>query len=83
MSRELVLLRKKEWIKILDSYPIKVIICEGFPFCRHQFSHEYFSFFEEAKKHYSPQGTLRISKTLWELRTIVGGQRIIFSELRL
>ena len=50
MSRELVLLRKKEWIKILDTYPVKVIICEGFPFCRHQFSHEYFSFFEEAKK---------------------------------
>ena len=50
MSRELVLLRKKEWIKILDSYPVKVIICEGFPFCRHQFSHEYFSFFEEVKK---------------------------------
>ena len=50
MSRELVLLRKKEWIKILDTYPVKIIICEGFPFCRHQFSHEYFSFFEEAKK---------------------------------
>ena len=50
MSRELVTLRKKEWIKILDTYPVKVIICEGFPFCRHQFSHEYFSFFEEAKK---------------------------------
>ena len=50
MSKELVLLRKKEWIKILDTNPIKLIVCEGFPFCRHQFSHEYFSFFEEAKK---------------------------------
>ena len=50
MSKELVLLRKKEWIKILDTKPVKLIICEGFPFCRHQFSHEYFSFFEEAKK---------------------------------
>jgi predicted glycosyltransferase len=29
---------------------LSLIICEGFPFCRHQFSHEYFSFFEEAKK---------------------------------
>ena len=50
MSEELVLLRKKEWIKILDTNDVKLIICEGFPFCRHQFSHEYFSFFEEAKK---------------------------------
>ena len=50
MSKELVLLRKKEWIKILDTNDVKLIICEGFPFCRHQFSHEYFSFFEEAKK---------------------------------
>lgn len=50
MSKELVLLRKKEWIKILDTNDVRLIICEGFPFCRHQFSHEYFSFFEEAKK---------------------------------
>ena len=50
MSPELVTLRKKEWNKILDTKDVRLIICEGFPFCRHQFSHEYFYFFEEAKK---------------------------------
>jgi predicted glycosyltransferase len=50
MSKELVTLRKKEWNKILDTNDVSLIVCEGFPFCRHQFSHEYFYFFEEAKK---------------------------------
>ena len=37
--------------EILDKYPnISVLVCEGFPFCRQQFSYEYFSLFEECKK---------------------------------
>ena len=37
--------------QILDKYPsISVLVCEGFPFCRQQFSYEYFSLFEECKK---------------------------------
>jgi predicted glycosyltransferase len=36
---------------ILDKYKdITVLVCEGFPFCRQQFSYEYFSIFEECKK---------------------------------
>ena len=39
------------WKQILDENPqIKVCVFEGFPFCRHQFAYELFSFIEEAKK---------------------------------
>lgn len=37
--------------EILDIHSdIKVLVCEGFPFCRQQFSYEYFSLFEECRK---------------------------------
>ena len=37
--------------KLLDKHSdIKTIVCEGFPFCRQQFSYEYFFLFEECKK---------------------------------
>jgi predicted glycosyltransferase len=37
--------------EILDTHKdISVLVCEGFPFCRQQFSYEYFSLFEECKK---------------------------------
>jgi len=38
-------------VKILDNHPeIKTLLCEGFPFCRQQFSYEYFYFLEECRK---------------------------------
>jgi predicted glycosyltransferase len=37
--------------ELLDKHSdISVLVCEGFPFCRQQFSYEYFSLFEECKK---------------------------------
>jgi len=51
MKHERVRLRAKKAIKILDAHPeIKVLVCEGFPFCRQQFSYEYFYILEECKK---------------------------------
>ena len=36
---------------MLDTNNVKkVLVCEGFPFCRHQFAHEYIRYFEECKK---------------------------------
>jgi hypothetical protein len=45
--RKRVIELKKLLNKHLD---IKILVCEGFPFCRQQFSYEYFSLFEECKK---------------------------------
>lgn len=37
--------------KLLDEHPdITTLVCEGFPFCRQQFSYEYLSLLEECKK---------------------------------
>jgi predicted glycosyltransferase len=37
--------------KLLNKHPnITTLVCEGFPFCRQQFSYEYFFLFEECKK---------------------------------
>ena len=49
-KREVIQFRIKEWIRILNSNDIKVIVIEGFPFCRHQFAFEYLKYLEEAKK---------------------------------
>lgn len=35
---------------ILNNHNITILVCEGFPFCRQQFSYEYFSILEECKK---------------------------------
>lgn len=51
MQRERVRRRWTKLVKILDKHPeITKLVCEGFPFCRQQFSYEYFSMFEECKK---------------------------------
>jgi len=42
--------RIKSFIKTIEKYNVKLLLCEGFPFCRHQFAHEYFRYFEECKK---------------------------------
>jgi predicted glycosyltransferase len=42
--------RIKQFIECLEKYNITTLVCEGFPFCRHQFAHEYFTYFEECKK---------------------------------
>ena len=51
MPNNLIRLRIIRWRKILEENPeIKVIVSEGFPFCRHQWAYELFKFFDEAKK---------------------------------
>lgn len=47
---DLVNHRIKCFINILEKKDIKLLVCEGFPFCRQQFAHEYFRYFEECKK---------------------------------
>ena len=42
--------RIKQFIECIEKYEITTLVCEGFPFCRHQFAHEYFTYFEECKK---------------------------------
>ena len=46
----LINLRLKSFIKTIDTYKVKTLVCEGFPFCRHQFAHEYTRYLEECKK---------------------------------
>lgn len=51
MRHEKVRKRLISFQKILEENPeIKVLVCEGFPFCRQQFAYEYFSMLEECKK---------------------------------
>lgn len=50
MRDELIHYRISQFIKVLDKYKVKTLVCEGFPFCRHQFAHEYIRYFEECKK---------------------------------
>ena len=46
----LINLRIKQFIETIEKYKVKILVCEGFPFCRQQFAHEYFRYFEECKK---------------------------------
>lgn len=48
MRPELIQDRITKWKEILDTNDIKIIIFEGFPFCRHQFAYELFTMLEEA-----------------------------------
>jgi predicted glycosyltransferase len=50
MSSDLINFRIARFIEILETKKIKTLVCEGFPFCRHQFAHEYIRYFEECKK---------------------------------
>jgi predicted glycosyltransferase len=49
-QKELIRFRIRRWKEILDQHKPKVIVVEGFPFCRHQFAFEYFTYLKEAKK---------------------------------
>jgi len=42
--------RINQFIKTIEKYKVKVLVCEGFPFCRQQFAHEYFRYLAECKK---------------------------------
>jgi len=51
MPTPLVEGRIKKLINILNENPeIRVVVSEGFPFCRHQWAYELFTFFDECKK---------------------------------
>ena len=50
MSEDMINFRLQQFIELLDTKNIKVLVCEGFPFCRQQFAHEYIRYFEECKK---------------------------------
>lgn len=50
MSEQMVHLRIKKYKELLSKYNFKLMVIEGFPFCRHQYAHEYFTFIEECKK---------------------------------
>jgi predicted glycosyltransferase len=41
--------RIKKFKETIDNYPIKTIVIEGFPFCRHQFAYEYFKYLDICK----------------------------------
>jgi len=49
-NEDIINFRISKFIETLDKYKIKVLVSEGFPFCRHQYSHELFKCFEECKK---------------------------------
>ena len=49
-QKELLRFRLNKWKYILNTHKPKVVIIEGFPFCRHQFAYEYFSYMNECKK---------------------------------
>tara|TARA_B100000424_G_C22945714_1_gene503405 strand:+ start:12985 stop:14115 length:1131 start_codon:yes stop_codon:yes gene_type:complete len=49
MKEPLVIKRIARWKNFLNDNNISVIVSEGFPFCRHQWAFELFSFFEAAK----------------------------------
>lgn len=46
----LINFRVKQFIETIEKYKVKILVCEGFPFCRQQFAHEYFRYFEECRK---------------------------------
>lgn len=46
----LINMRIKKFIETIRKFKVKTLVCEGFPFCRHQFAHEYIRYFEECKK---------------------------------
>ena len=50
MSERMINLRIQKFKETLDKYPVSTMVIEGFPFCRHQYAHEYFIFLEECKK---------------------------------
>ena len=50
MSENLINFRIEQFKQTLDKYKVSLLVCEGFPFCRQQFSVEYFKYFEECKK---------------------------------
>lgn len=50
MSDNLINFRIARFKDLLDKYKVKLLVCEGFPFCRHQFAHEYFKYLEECKR---------------------------------
>lgn len=43
-------IRVQKFKKIIDENKVKLLVCEGFPFCRHQFAYEYFTYFNECRK---------------------------------
>ena len=49
-QKELLRFRLSKWKYILNIHKPKVVVIEGFPFCRHQFAFEYFSYMNECKK---------------------------------
>ena len=50
MQETLINYRIKMFIQNIEKHKVKTLVCEGFPFCRHQFAHEYIRYFEECKK---------------------------------
>jgi len=50
MREDLITYRIKSFLDAIEKYNIKTLVCEGFPFCRHQFAHEYIRYFDECKK---------------------------------
>ena len=46
----LINFRVKQFIETIEKCKVKILVCEGFPFCRQQFAHEYFRYFEECRK---------------------------------
>ena len=49
-SDSIINLRIKQFIETIEKYKVKILVCEGFPFCRQQFAHEYFRYLEECRK---------------------------------
>lgn len=50
MQEDLINFRIKKFIKTIEDHKVTTLVCEGFPFCRHQFAHEYIRYFEECKR---------------------------------
>tara|TARA_A100001015_G_scaffold315916_1_gene428909 strand:- start:3466 stop:4581 length:1116 start_codon:yes stop_codon:yes gene_type:complete len=50
MTEELITHRINQFISTIEKHSLKTLVCEGFPFCRQQFAHEYFRYFEECRK---------------------------------
>lgn len=50
MNETLTNFRIKKFIETIEKYKVKLLVSEGFPFCRHQYANELFKCFEECKK---------------------------------
>lgn len=50
MKQDKVRQRAATLKKLINNNDISILVCEGFPFCRQQFSYEYFSALETAKE---------------------------------